>query len=73
MNDSFIKLPNGVFLNLSGIESIDIGKFKSNADIVQKILVIRTKSGSTFSTNTEFLDVLLNEIHVVNKDTESEE
>ena len=52
MNDSFIKLWNDMFLNISSIESFFIEKKKlaSNKEKVVKvdILVIRTKSGHSY-------------------------
>lgn len=70
MGDEFIKLPSGVILNISCIESLStitrqIGYDTKNVQY-EKYLLITTKSKGVYREDINFLDTILKNIYVVN-------
>lgn len=76
MGDNFIKLPSGVILNISSIESLVTVTKSVNCftDTVQyeKSLIIKTKSGNILYEDVNCLDTILEEIYIVNSESEEQ-
>lgn len=70
MGDVFIKLPDGVVINISCIESFGVDYVRvENTEKVnyREVLKIRTKSGNVLIVeNVDFINIILKEIYVPN-------